>query len=142
MDRGRSVRAITAITVLVLLCAGQATASCYGDCLHDCFAEAKELTVCLITCIFKCKKVELADDPCKFNCAINRCSRFGTACFNDCTTNQRKDIPTCGLQCLNQCLASSPPDSNKIHYCKLGCAIDECAGFSNDADKMDDCVTK
>ncbi|KAL7140054.1 hypothetical protein ABFS83_09G095400 [Erythranthe nasuta] len=63
-------------------------------------------------------------------------------CFNDCTTNQRKDIPTCGLQCLNECLASSPPGSNKIHYCKLGCAIHECAGFSNDADKMDDCVTK
>ncbi|KAL9156773.1 hypothetical protein ABFS82_09G100600 [Erythranthe guttata] len=98
MDHGRSVRAITAITLLVLLCAGQATASCYGDCLHNCFAEAKEVTVCLVSCIFKCRKVELADNPCKFNCAINQCSRFGTDvakaddCMNECETGECNQV--------------------------------------------------
>ncbi|KAL8043189.1 hypothetical protein ABFX02_09G102700 [Erythranthe guttata] len=104
MDRGKSVRTITAITVLMLLCAGQATASCYGDCLANCF-NAGQTGTCFITCLFKCRKVELknVDDPCKFNCAINRCSRFvsdvdkADDCMNKCETEEcnqaKKTLP-------------------------------------------------
>ncbi|KAL7099824.1 hypothetical protein ACP275_09G110300 [Erythranthe tilingii] len=102
MDQGKSVRAITVITVLVLLCAGQATASfrsCYSDCVADCFAAAGEVTSCLVKCLFKCRKVEITtDDPCKFNCAINQCTRFVhdvdkvDDCMNKCETGSCEDF--------------------------------------------------
>ncbi|KAG8379909.1 hypothetical protein BUALT_Bualt07G0138200 [Buddleja alternifolia] len=72
MAQQKTIQTITAITVLMLLYVGSATATCYGSCLEDCFHAGNERVSCLIKCLWKCIKVESSN---KLN-TCNQCARF------------------------------------------------------------------
>ncbi|PIM97067.1 hypothetical protein CDL12_30470 [Handroanthus impetiginosus] len=79
MDKGKTT---VFITVLIILCAGQVSASfkkCYGSCLEDCYAAAGERIACAVKCLFKCKKSEDPNglDPRQLGCVADQCARFG-----------------------------------------------------------------
>ncbi|CAA0839109.1 Unknown protein [Striga hermonthica] len=71
--QGKVVRAIAAIAVMVIMCAGHVSASCYVDCLGDCYATAGgELFKCLIKCLIKCKMPTNISST-----ALKYCATFG-----------------------------------------------------------------
>ncbi|KAG6425364.1 hypothetical protein SASPL_115794 [Salvia splendens] len=89
-----SMRRVTVIAVLMLICAGCAHASfgkCYRNCYEKCEAASKELTSCITKCIFKC--IGKSTNSCNVQCAADRCSRFGNYadkvedCVNKCDSN-------------------------------------------------------
>ncbi|KAL2516538.1 protein TAP1-like [Forsythia ovata] len=91
----KNVRTITAIMLLMLLLAGQASASfktCFESCALGCFL-AKDKSKCLLKCTIKC-----------------------VVGINSTATG--------------------------LDYCKLGCAVHQCARFRNDVDKVDSCVNE
>ncbi|KAL8471756.1 hypothetical protein ACS0TY_027882 [Phlomoides rotata] len=65
------------------------------------------------------------------------------ACIDHCLRECKLSglgIGACIKYCPVHCL---PPDaSTKERYCNLGCMLDECAKFTNDEKKMNDCVVK
>ncbi|KAL6559863.1 hypothetical protein OROGR_004980 [Orobanche gracilis] len=91
--RGKNVCAVAVmITVLVLLHAGQASASCYGDCLENCFAAGGERIKCLVKCISKCRKSD--ESPDLLANRSRNCLRFGDDidkvenCVNECESGK------------------------------------------------------
>ncbi|KAG8379911.1 hypothetical protein BUALT_Bualt07G0138400 [Buddleja alternifolia] len=68
-------------------------------------------------------------------------------CFAGCAVNClfRGHKILCLLECFPKCLLGV--DSQGLDYCKLGCAVDQCAHFANefnieDVDKVDNCVNE
>ncbi|KAL3633016.1 hypothetical protein CASFOL_026000 [Castilleja foliolosa] len=58
MDRQfKNMFTIAVITMLVLLYAEHVSASCYVDCLGNCFSKPGDPYICLIKCAFKCGKI-------------------------------------------------------------------------------------
>ncbi|KAL3633017.1 hypothetical protein CASFOL_026001 [Castilleja foliolosa] len=78
MDRQfKNMCTIAVITMLVLLYAEHVSASCYGDCLENCFNKGGERFYCLIKCAIKCRKIV---DQTRNGLAneILSCAQFGT----------------------------------------------------------------
>ncbi|GER48385.1 plant thionin family protein [Striga asiatica] len=88
--QGKVVRAIAAIAVMVLMCAGHVSASCYGSCLEDCYADGGERIKCLIQCLIKCKMSTNISST-----ALKYCAAFGDDVkkVEDCV-NKWKSGPT------------------------------------------------
>ncbi|CAA0839110.1 Unknown protein [Striga hermonthica] len=70
--QGKVVRAIAAVAVMVLICAGHVSASCYSSCLGDCFHDGGERLMCLIKCLIKCKLPTNISST-----ALEHCATFG-----------------------------------------------------------------
>ncbi|KAL2516536.1 protein TAP1 [Forsythia ovata] len=92
----KNVRTLTAIMLLVLLFAGQASAS-----FKTCF------------------------EPCALACFIEKGNKV-----------------KCLLKCTIKCVVGINSTATGLDYCKLGCAIHQCARFVNDVDKVDSCVNE
>ncbi|KAL2458703.1 protein TAP1-like [Forsythia ovata] len=108
----KNVRTITAIMLLMLLLAGQASASfktCFESCALGCFL-AKDKSKCLLKCTIKCvvgiNSTVTGLDYCKLGCAVYQCARFGNdvdkvdSCVNEC------EVGKCSLLSQSKGIAS------------------------------------
>ncbi|KAH7840442.1 hypothetical protein Vadar_017021 [Vaccinium darrowii] len=63
-------------------------------------------------------------------------------CYNECILlngkNPSERLP-CYLQCLGNCIASSPADY-QYNYCQLGCSLEKCVRVSSDGRKQESCL--
>ncbi|KAI3455397.1 hypothetical protein Pfo_012060 [Paulownia fortunei] len=99
MDKGKNVQAITAVMVLMLIFAGQASASfknCFAGCAIGCLFGGHKV-ICVFKCFAKCLlgvgSSEL--DYCKFDCAVDQCAHF----VNDFNIEDVDKVD----RCVNEC---------------------------------------
>lgn len=86
----KNVRTNTLVMLLMLLLAGQASASfksCFEPCAVGCFLgkdKFKCALKCLITCVIDFKSSNSTAtglDYCKLGCAVHQCARFGSGTY-------------------------------------------------------------
>ncbi|KAL6568118.1 hypothetical protein OROHE_003802 [Orobanche hederae] len=98
---------ITATMVLVLLFAGQASASfdaCFFGCLARCLLFKGRKMTCVLNCFQNClfdrrPILGLGFDRCKHSCAIDQCTRFIT---DDFKFEDVDKVVSCVSECDNQ----------------------------------------
>ncbi|XP_011072296.1 protein TAP1 [Sesamum indicum] len=119
MNDNKNFQTITQVVVLMLLFAGEASASfkhCFPGCAISCLFGGHKL-FCVVKCFAKCLTGEgfsSGFDYCKLGCAVDQCTPFAddfkmedvekvNRCVNEC------EIGECGLLPQQMASSSSPP---------------------------------